>query len=635
MMANKFTHKITPYLWQLLFLAISIFLFSLILANRAPNMLRPISMSLRTGFGLVIPLTALILYIAFRIPNHAGDLIGMAATLSLFAMPLAGLWASGQSNSITISGLVPIIDAANYYNDSLRIMMGRNISQFSAMRPFFSGFLSFLLSITGRNLMFSLAIITAVMAIASYYGIREIQRTHGAETAVFLLIILFLYFRHHSGISLSETLGVPLGVLGIGLIWRGMEKRSQTTAIFGLFMVAFALNTRPGAMFTLPLILLWAGWIFRKPSEYISIRFLFWGAGVIIFSFAINTFFVRLLAGPTGTVFSNFSWALYGLASGGNSYTYIFEKHPEVFLLQNPEQTRTIYRLALDLIIHDPNLFIKGAIHNWTMFFSDSWYSAFSFLGGENGVIYIITRRTIYALCLLGFLKWLLKPSDPYSGLVGVAVLGILASVPFVPPTDAYRVRLYAASIVIFGLLPAMGLSLITSRVKFKLLSQPNLKLQETNVTALCSALLVIMVLGGTLMTKAASQPPQTFEISCPSDNDKIAIRFDAGTSINIMREKDLFLDWMPNFHKGLFNRNIHSLADIQLINYLESLAPYTSLFSSLDYLSNRQALIVIPTDLLPPPGTNIGICGHWETDPSLKKYDVFLATDVIRPIEE
>lgn len=628
---NKFTHKISPYLWQAIFLLISIVIFSLILINRSPNFLRPMSMALRTGFGLVIPATGLILYLAFRIPNRVGDFIGMAVTLSLFAMPLAGLWASGQSQSVAISGLVPLTDASFYYSDSLRIITGQTISDFSAMRPFFPGFLSFLMSITDRNFMFSLAIITLIAAITIYFSVREIQRTHGAETAVFLLVILFLYFRHHSGTSLSETLGVPIGMLGIGLIWRGMEKNSQYLAIFGLFVIAFSLNIRPGAMFTLPFILLWLGWVFKKTNEHISIKILFFGIIVILASFALNSFFIRLLAGPSGTAFSNFSWALYGLASGGKSYTYIFEKHPEVFLLQNPEQSQAIYRLAFDLIIHSPTLFIKGILYGWSMFFSDTVYGAFSFLGGENAVVNTITRWIIYTLCILGILKWSLKPDDPFSGLVIMATFGVLASVPFVPPTDAYRVRLYAASIGIFGLLPGMGLAFITNRIKISLFTQPNLKFQESNSTAVFGALLIVLILCGTLITRATSQTPPVFNtFSCAPDNDKILIRFDAGTSVNIMREKDLFLDWMPNFHQGLFNQSVHSLADIHLIHYLESLTSQTSVFSSLDYLSNQSALIIIPTDLLPPPGTHIGICGHWETDPNLKKYAVFAAKNVV-----
>ena len=627
---NKLTNKINPYLWQVICLAVSITAFSLIVTNRSPNLLRPISMSMRSGFGLVIPITALLLYLCFRIPDRVGELISMTAVLSLFAMPLAGLWASGQSQSVAISGLIPLTDAANYYHDSLRIIAGQSISHFSAMRPFFPGFLSFLMSLTDRNFMFSLAIITAVAAVAIYYSVREIQRTHGAETAVFLLIILFLYFRHHSGTSMSETLGVPFGALGIALIWRGLDKQLHWLTLFGLFVTSFAMNIRPGTMFILPLLLLWTSWLFRKPNEYISISFFFWGSIAIVLSFVLNSLTIRLLAEPSGTAFSNFSWALYGLASGGNSYTYIFVKHPELLLMPDPQQSRTIYRMAFDLMVHSPELFVKGAFHNWGMFFSDSWYSAYSFLESEGGKLYRITRWTIYTLCALGFIHWLIKPSDKYAGLVAVSAVGVLISVPFVPPTDAYRVRLYAASMMIFGLLPAMGLSLLIKRIKLDSLLPINTEIQGTNITAVISAMLVAIILAGPMIVKASPQKLPEFEFSCAANSDKIAIRFDAGTSVNIMREKDLFLDWMPNFHQGLFSRNIHDLADNNLIAYFDALRPGTSLVSTLDLISGEPALIVIPTHLLPAPGTSLGICGQWETEPGLKKYDLFVSSEEI-----
>jgi hypothetical protein len=248
--------------------------------------------------------------------------------------------------------------------------------------------------------------------------------------------------------------------------------------------------------------------------------------------------------------------------------------------------------------------------------------------------VYRITRWTIYTLCILGFVKWIRKPNDPYSGLVAMAAIGVLLSVPFVPPTDAYRVRLYAASIVIFGLLPSMGVSLLTSQIKLRLFSQPNLKIQDSNVTTVFSILLIIMVLGGTLLAKASSQPMPAFIVNCPASEDAIAIRFNAGTSINILGEKMLFLDWMPNFHHGQFKRNIHSLADMNLIHYLEELPAGISIFSSLDHLSNQSVLIIAPTNLLPRTGTYVGICGHWESDPTLKIFDLFVANDVVMPVE-
>lgn len=626
-MTKTFIRKTAPLLWQLLFLGISVALFSLILANRAPNLLRPISMSLRSGFGLAIPLTALILYLTFRLPRRLGEFSSMAVTLALFAMPLAGLWASGQTQSVVINGLIPLTDAANYHIDSLRIVAGQDISRFSAMRPLFPGFLAFLMKTTGQNLMASLAALTLIAAIAIHLGTREIQRTHGAETAVFLLVVVFMYYRHHAGTSMSETLGVPFGALGMGLLWRGLGTRSQPLSIFGLFISALALNIRPGAMFTLPLTLLWAGWVLRKEREFVSLRFLIFGGIAIVSSFALNTLFIRLLAGPTATAFSNFSWALYGLASGGHSFNYVFQEHPEVLLLQDPQQSRTIYRLALELALNSPSLLAQGIQQRYAMFFSNSWYSAFSFLEGENGAANVIARWTIYALSILGFVKWLKKPADTHSGLVAASAIGVLLSVPFVPPTDAYRVRLYAASIVTFGLLPAMGVSLLVSWVKSGLLSQPDAEIQNSNLSAVFGALFVALVLGGILLAKESSQPPPSLTVVCAAGEDALATRFNPGSSVNILREKTLFLDWMPNFHQGQFKRSVHSLADRHLIEYLEALAPGTSIFSALDYLSNRSALIAAPTDLLPTPGAYVGLCGHWESDPNLTKFSVFRAT--------
>jgi hypothetical protein len=623
-------NKIHPALWHLLCLAISAMVLSLILLNRSPNFLRPLGMALRSGFGLVIPATALVLYLVNRIPGRIGELLSMLGATSLCALALAGLWASGQTQSIVIAGLIPLSDATNYYMDGLRLVAGGDISHFSAMRPFFPGFLSLLLNLTDRNLMVSLAILTLIAALAFHFTAREIQRTHGAEAATFLLMVLFLYFRIHSGTSMSESLGVALGALGLALIWRAFEGRSERLAIFGIFVVAFALNVRPGTMFILPCILLWAGRVFRGARERISLRVLFFGVGAVLFAFALNSLFIRLLAGPSGTAFSNFSWALYGLASGGNSYTHVFIAHPEFLQLRDPQQSRAIYRLALDLILSEPGLAIKGCIYYWSMFFSNSWYNAFSFVGGENYAVNEAARWGMYVLCILGFIKWFSEPDDPHAGLAAVSAIGVLLSVPFVPPTDGYRVRLYAATIIAFGLLPGMGIAFIKERLKLKLFSAPDPEIQKTNVTALFSAFLVATILFAPFMTRMAGSTPPKDGISCPQAMDKTLIRFDAGTSIHVVRENVRLLDWMPYFHLSLFRQSVHGLADIHLIHYLEKIAPSTSIFYSLDHLSNREALIVIPTNLLPVPGTHVAICGYWELDPDLKPYNIFLAEEVI-----
>jgi hypothetical protein len=632
-MTNDFTHKIKPLLWQIFILTVSAALFSLILANRSPNLLRPISMSLRTGFGLVIPFTALVMYLAFRTrsANRLGELVSMAATLSLFAMPLAGLWASGQSQSTVLSGLLPLFDADSYYMDALRLMNGQDFSIFSARRPLFGSLLAVVLTLTGRNLMAALAVLTFLTGLACYLTAREIQRTHGAELAVFILMVLFLFYRAHSGISMSENLGVMLGTLGFGLLWHGAFEGKLSQIWIGLLATTLALNARAGAFFMLPLLILWAGWVLKR-NKWISWKALVVSASAVILGFAFNLALTRLVAVPGGVPFANFSYTLYGLASGGESWAYVFEAHPELKQIQEPEQSKRIYQLAFELVRANPLQTAQGALFNWKMLFSNTWYNIYSYIGGENWNVNVAARWGMYILCLIGIFAAVRNFHDPVHSLILVAALGIFISVPFLPPTDAYRMRPYAASIAVFAALPALGLNFILNQIKRialtdRMLDKPALPVSAslpTFVGILLPALLILPI-----MIQATAKPQHVPTISCADGLSPIAVRFDAGTYVHLKKQNEPFLDWMPNFHIGTFKRNAHSLADGYMIHWVEKLEAPITVFVAPDLLSGTRALAVLPTNLVPETGTLAHFCGQWESDPNLAGYGIFYVVTI------
>ncbi|GAB4573613.1 MAG: hypothetical protein Fur0017_27840 [Anaerolineales bacterium] len=623
-----FTEKIHPLIWQFICLAVSILVFILLLSNFSPFLLRSISLALRTGFGVVIPLTALVMYAAYRIPGRLGDLFALTATMSLFALGLAGLWASGNTQSVVLSGLIPLTDAAGYYSDAIRLQYGMDVSNFTAMRPFFAGVLSFFLWLSERNLMIAVSIFTAIAGFSCYLACREIQRTHGAEFATFFLVLIFLYYRHHSGTTMSETLGVAVSLLGVALLWRGISAPKEWITLFGIGMIALALNIRPGAMFVLPALLLWGGWVFRGGRKF-SVKFFGLGAAVILLVFYANSKMIDFVAGSSGVAFENFAWAFYGLASGGNSWTYIFEAHPELGLLKDTEVTPAIYRLAFELIMTEPSLIIKGAFFYWRMFFSDSWYNAYAFVAGENYWVNEAARWGIYVLGVLGIFKWLKDRKNAYTSLAVFTTLGVLASVPFVPPTDAYRVRLYAATIPFFILLPGMGLAFLQGKIPTQLLKPSLREHAEGYLMPISSAILVGLILIAPLIIKTTGASPDVAETICPPEMESFVTSFDKGMSINIHRENKVFLDWMPDFHVSVFRRNTHSLPDINLATILKSINPPSTIFYAMDIQTGQQAIVAVETALLPEPGNIIKMCGDLSYDPELTPYAVFLAEEV------
>jgi len=569
--------------------------------------------------------TALAMYLIYRIPGVVGEFAGMTATLALYAMPLAGTWAYGQTQSILINGLIPLSDAANYYSDALRIMHGWDISTFSAMRPISPGFLAFLLSITGHNLMSALGILTALAAVAAYLSARQIQKTHGAEPAVLFLMCMFLYFRHHSGTTLSEPLGIIISLLAITLIWRGIDMKNEWISLFGVTMSALALNIRPGAMFVLPALLVW-GCLFFRGSRNFSFKFLALGSAFIGIVFILNSVLVKALAGPDGIAFANFSWAVYGLASGGNSWTYIFQAHPEIYSMTPGDQNRAIYQFAFDLIRQNPSLLAAGALKYWGFFFSNTWYNAFAFLEGNNYYVNEAARWSAYILCGFAAFKWFIDRQDGYTSLIILGALGVLASVPFVPPTDGYRVRLYAATIPYFGLLPAMGLAFLRDKINSRFTPKTAPEAPVPIWTLHFSALLTVILIVSPLPIKVYGASPAFQLANCPSPMSKIAVEFDPGAYINITRENLSYIDWMPDFHTSAFRRNIHNLADSHLIEFLGSVDPPSTLFQTLDFQNNSEVLVIIKTDELPKPGRTFSLCGYWNDDPNLGAYRIFQA---------
>jgi len=447
------------------------------------------------------------------------------------------------------------------------------------------------------------------------------------------LIVLFLYYRHHAGTSMSETLGLAMGALGAGVIWRGLDRGSLSLSILGLFTITLALNIRPGTMFVLPLILLWIAVIFRSGRERVSLKVLISGTGAILLSFFINSQFVKTLADPSGTAFSNFSWALYGLASGGHSFNYVFETHPELLLVKDPEQSRTIYRMAFDLMMMQPRLTMEGALQRWSYFFSNTWYNAFAFVGGENFTVNNLARWSMYLLCALGLIKWIRKPADAIAGFVVIASLGVFLSVPFVPPTDAYRVRLYAATIVFFGLLPALGLVQLGEMFKLRAMILPASEVQPGRITPFFTGALILVILTAPMLSGIAYHSAPLADFTCPDELQQALVRFDPGAHLQIARDRDPFLDWMPNFHRGIFLLNSHDLADINIVYYLEDLKPPVAILYSLDYLSNTGMMVIIEPQKLPEPGTFMGLCGVYETNTDLRSFNIYLASEVI-PVE-
>lgn len=627
---HSFMKKITSQIFvckhirAIFYLLVSISLFWVITINRSPNFLRSFSTRLRTGYTTIVLVLFVVLYLVIRIRGWVGSLLSISLITAIFALALAGAWVAGTTESGLLSGVIPMFDSANYYQDALRLLAGQPFSDFSTRRPLFAAFFSLLLWVTRYNLFTALSLLTLFVALACYLLVIEIKRSHGPVVAIFAFLIIFIYYRYHSGVIRTENLGILFGVLGTALIWRSISARQPVYFIFGVFLTSLGMIARAGAFFILPLLVIWGAFLFKDQKAKVSWGLLFEGALVIVAAFLVNGLILKSFGAKEGIPFGNFSYSLYGLVSGGHSWADVLDLYPDA-------DQREIYRLSFDLILRQPGLFVKGVFYNYSMFFSNTIYGLFSYMSGDGGFSSTISYWVLLSLSTLGIWNWFRNQDDPYLGFVMTSVIGLLLSVPFLPPTDAFRLRVYATSINVLALLPSMGVYLVLKNLRLERIQPKDTAQINNNALIIYSAFVSIIVVGGPLLIKGADSLSGLTLSACETNSTSVIVRYEPSAAVHFVSQTTRLLDWAPNFHIGSLRNHVHDFPNFHFMDWaLANIDPGTTLFYALDYRTYQGALILVDSKLLPASSALFELCGIWEDTPEIKIFNIFYPSSLI-----
>ena len=467
------------------------------------------------------------------------DTISLTLTLVLFSLPLIYKWQTAGFYGYLIGGLLPWSDAAGYYSGAQHLIYDGYLTSWATRRPLFGGFLAVLLSVTGNNLQVTLAILAIINGLAVFLASREIQKAYGPWIAATFLAICYWYYCAHAGITASEQLGLCLGALGLAFFIHRSQNESIRKISFGLVLLTVALNARAGAFFILPMIILWLGITYHKQMGWwkpIAIAFVSVGLGMFL-----NLVMVKTIGSPNPVLFSNYSYTLYGLASGNAGWSQVIRDYPDV-------KEQEVFELALEKIKNNPSLFIIGILRSYRDYFTTS-YGPFSFLGIVND------RRNVGNLLLMGLtcvglaIAFKRHKQGQYSLLLAV-FLGILLSVGLIPPRDADFMRIYAATIPFTAYIASVGLSILEQPlIKVGLPADMSANEQtSSNLLLPFSVILIVTCFIGPLIIKISTHPQMaSASASCSPADDGIGFIVGNGSSINLASDDSLSESYLPN----------------------------------------------------------------------------------------
>ena len=351
-----------------------------------------------------------------------------------------------QNRFNLLGGLLPNADPSVYLSLANQWGDGIQVSTAQTTRQFFPCFLSAMLWLCNRDLKIIVSLFTLITGVLSFVAWRQVRVTFGWLGATLFLSLVFFFYRCEGvGLLRTEQLGLWFALIALALMLQGLREKREGLWCTGLFSLVMGLNTRAGAYFILPLLILYSGWIF--PRGRWGWRSISAAGATCLIGMLLNLACYWIFFAPPRPT-SNFWLCFYGMLKGGNWVTALDEIGPPY------DRTNLIaHGKAIVLLRAEPWLVLQGF-----------WRACISVWKDNTFYGHPPTAETFRSwmkwLTVLGaVLPWgwsvVQKRRAELEWFVLLIVLGVLISLPFAPPWDGGR-RVYAVAFPFLYLSPVM-----------------------------------------------------------------------------------------------------------------------------------------------------------------------------------
>ena len=382
----------------------------------------------------------------------AGAWLLLGLCTLLFTLPLISQWTSVPPDQRMIGGIVPFSDAHAYYEGATEYLNLGELNAWNQRRPLNALLLAVRLAVSGNDLRIALLWQAGMLGIAVFVLARVVSRDFGIGAGLLTVALLYAAGREHVGSTLSEALGLTLGIVATALLLVGQRDRRLFVAAIGLTILTLALNSRAGAFFMLPTLAIWAGFEYRNPDRRFGFPQFSVAVAAIAGGFLLNSCLLFVHGSEFGVGHGNFAHTLYGMAAGGTGWTTIYEDFPECKTLPESAQNGFIYEKAFERIREQPWLLVKGYFVGFGEFCEGLWsYSknlVFTPLKFVNRVLAIV-------LVVVGLLFAWTQRNNATARLLLAANAGLFLSGPIIWPDGGARV--VVVSLPTYLLLMALG----------------------------------------------------------------------------------------------------------------------------------------------------------------------------------
>jgi hypothetical protein len=491
--------------------------------------------------------------------------------------------ASGRTTPQSIGGLIPWTDSGAWVFGALRTLVLGEAHEWSARRPINTAFLASLLAAAGHSLPIALLIRAVCLGAVVYLFILQTSRSFGAVAALIGAAVIYGFADPFLSVGLSEVNGLIFGTLGISILLHAVQAKTSVWLALGLFFLTMGLLTRSGAALILPALLAWSAFSFAE-TRRVVIRPVIVGSCAIAAAWLMSKVLAYAYMPPGISDNANFSYVLYGLAKGGQSWMTFCDDIARLdgtscFSTADSVLAKIAYARSIELILADPRPFLKGVL-NFTL----------NFLRDIGNYLPMTGRRVLLILGMIGLLSSIFGHAGAPGRFALAALIGIVASAGVIYwSEDGYR--LFAATMAIDALIVAAGVDaarrFVTRAAAPAHDGNPENYFDFAKTPALAGTagafgmLLVAFTALAPVVFRMESVPAASASsIGCPTDERKMTIQL--GRSSIFIRLTSAHDAFAPEVAYDNFHRDPR-FGDVEIAEFLRTLKVGDMLIAAID----------------------------------------------------
>jgi hypothetical protein len=299
---------------------------------------------------------------------------GFPLALLLCWIPLWSNWSLRPTSTLSayaaLAGRLPWSDASNYLTGANEVIDEGQIGSWNQRRPLNAVFYATRLRIANFDLKDAVRLQVLFLAFCMYQFARAIGAMYGPLPGIAAFAVTLGFGRTLLATTLSETLGLSLGCLGVALLAPGVYLRKGNLFLFGLFGLSMALNARAGALFLLPCYVLWFAW-FYSGKRGNPIKLFIVASFCVVISFAVNLGINSTYGKPGSTLYANFAQTFLALSMNLPSWQEAeLTFKDELSGKDEKQRTTLMYELAVKQILSEPSKLGDALLRNVRVVFA-------------------------------------------------------------------------------------------------------------------------------------------------------------------------------------------------------------------------------------------------------------------------